>query len=81
VDDPADLLWIKLRQFLGWHVINEEVVPDLGVGIDALLMRLGNPLSEDSRVFRVEEEVDSSEFDVLAGEIPLSTVDLSLLVP
>jgi hypothetical protein len=50
MDDSAYLFWIKLRQLLGWHVVNEEVVPDLRVGVDTLLMGLGDSLGEDSRV-------------------------------
>ena len=81
MNDPADLLWVKLRKLFGWHVVNEEVVSDEGVGVDSLLMSLSNSLGEDSWVLRVEQEVDSGKFNVLASHIPLSTVDSALFVP
>ena len=81
MDDPADLLWIKLRKLLSWHVVNKEVVSDERVSIDSLLVGLGDSLSKDSRILRVEEKVNSRELDVLAGHVPLSAVHSSLFVP
>lgn len=81
MDDSTDLLRIKFREFFWWHVVNEEVVSDLGVSEDSLLMGLSHSLSEDSWVLRVEEKIDSREFNILAGHVPLTAVYCSLLVP
>jgi hypothetical protein len=81
MDDSTDLLWIKFRKFFWWHVVNEEVVSDLGVSEDSLLVGLSHSLSEDSWVFRVEEKVNSREFNILAGHVPLTAIDSSLVVP
>lgn len=81
VDDSADLLWVEFRKLLSWHVVDEEVVSDLRVSIDSLLMSLGNSLGEDSWIFRVEKEVDSSKFEVLTSHIPVTAINGSLLIP
>jgi hypothetical protein len=81
VDDSADLLWVEFRKLLSWHVVDEEVVSDLRVSIDSLLMSLGNSLSEDSWIFRVEKEVDSSKFEVLTSHIPVTAINGSLRIP
>ena len=81
MDDSADLLWVEFRKLLSWHVVDEEVVSDLRVSIDSLLMSLSNSLSEDSWIFRVEKEVDSSKFEVLTSHIPVTAIDGSLLIP
>ena len=60
------LLRVKLRQLQSRHVVDEEVVTNLTVGEDALLVCLGDPLGEDAGVLGVEEQVDASEFTVLA---------------
>ena len=54
MDDTAYLLWIEFRGLIGRHVVNEEVIPNLGVSEDPFLVSLGNSLSEDSRILRVE---------------------------
>lgn len=53
----------------------------MAVSEDALLVSLGDPLREDSRVLTVEEEVYPCEFAVLALlVVPLSCVDVALVV-
>jgi len=42
---------------------------------------LGHSLRKDSGVLRVEEEVDSCQLDLLAGQVPLAAVHCPHLVP
>jgi len=81
VDNTTDLLWIKFRGLVSWHIVHEEVISDLRVSIYSFLVSLCNSLGEDSWVFRIEEEIDSSELNVLTSHVPLATVDGSFVVP
>ena len=57
--NSVDLLSVELRKLLLWHVVDEEVVPNLGVSVYALTVSLCDSLRKNPRVFRVEQEVDS----------------------
>ena len=52
--DSGALLSVRLRELLKRHKVDEEVVPDLGVGVDALRVRLNDSLSKDTWVLGIE---------------------------
>lgn len=66
------------------HHVNEEVVADLRIGIDALGVSLSDSLSENAGVFRVEKQVDASQFGVLTASVtiavPVASVHLAVLL-
>lgn len=80
VDDTILLFGIELGEALLGHEVDEEIVADLGVGVYALAVCLGDSLSEDSWVLRVEEQVDPGELGVLLETVPVASVDLALTV-
>jgi hypothetical protein len=80
VDNAVDLLSVKLRETLLRHVVDEEVIADLGVSVDTLAVGLSDSLSEDTGIFGVEEEVDPGELGVLVETIPVAGVDFALHV-
>lgn len=55
MNDTVHLFSVELRKTLLGHVVNKEVVADLGVGVDALAMGLRNSLGEDTGILGVEE--------------------------
>ena len=78
------LLCIKVSELLHWHKVNEEVVAYLRIGIDSFAVSLGNSLSEDSGIFRVEKKIYPAELHVLSLfnflGVPVPRVFLGLLV-
>jgi len=80
VQNTAHLLGVEFWQLLLRHQVHEEVVSDLGVSIDPLGVSLGDTLRKNTGVLRVEQQVDPGELNVLAGTIPVASVDVSLLV-
>jgi hypothetical protein len=62
------------------HAVNEEVVADLRVGVDALGVGLGHALGENPRVLRVEEQVDPGQLTVLVLAVPVAGVDFALSI-
>ena len=81
MDDSAYLLRVELRELLCWHIIDEKVISNLGIGEDSLLVGLSYSLSKDSWILRVEEEIDPRELNVFASHIPLATVHGSFFIP
>jgi hypothetical protein len=78
--DSGALFSVRFRELLKRHEVDEEVVPDLRISIDALRMRLDHSLGEDTWVLSIEEQVDPGELNVLCRAIPKTTELLSLLV-
>lgn len=74
------MLSVRLGQLFERHEVDEEVVADLRVGVDALSVGLDNALGEDTRVLSIEEKIDSGKLDVLHRSVPMSTELFSLLV-
>lgn len=70
--DAVDLLGVKLWQALGRHVVNEKVVPDLRVRVDALAVGLRDSLREDPGVLGVEQQVDPRQLGVLLEAVPVA---------
>jgi hypothetical protein len=66
VQDAVNLFSVKFWEFLLGHHVDKEVVADLGVSVDTLTVGLSNALGENTWVFRVEEEVDSGQLDVVS---------------
>lgn len=64
MQDATHLLRIEFRKLLLGHKINEEVISNLRVSIDTFTVSLSNTLCKNTRIFGVEEQVDSSEFNV-----------------
>ena len=56
VQDSVDLFSVKLRKLLLWHVVNEEVIPNLRVGVNSLTMSLCDSLCKNSWVLGVEQD-------------------------
>ncbi len=74
------MLAVKLRELLGWHIVDEEVVSYLTVSINTLLMSLGHTLGENAWVFSIEEEVDPGQLAILASAVPDAREDAALAV-
>ena len=83
-ENAGALLVVKLSKLLARHVVDEEVVADLRIGVDALAVSLSDSLGEDAWVLGVEEQVDPGELDVLLLtfdlRVPVAGVDLALLI-
>ena len=62
------------------HVIDEEVVSDLGISINPLAVSLSNSLSKYSGVFRIKKKIDSSELAILFSAIPITSIKLPLFI-
>ena len=77
--DAATLLSVRLRQLLKRHEVDEEVVADLRVSVDALGMGLNDTLSKDTWVLSIEEQVDAGELNVLVSTVPITSEPLRLL--
>jgi hypothetical protein len=58
LQDAGALFGVKLSKLLARHVVDEEVVADLRIGVDALAVCLSDSLGKDAWVFGVEEQVD-----------------------
>jgi len=80
VDDSVDLLSVKLGEALLGHVVDKEVVADLGVSVSALFVGLGYSLGEDTGILGVEEKVNPGELGVLIETVPVASVELTLSV-
>ena len=80
MDDTILLFGVELGEALLGHEVDEEIVADLGVGVYAFAVCLGDSLSEDSWVLRIEEQVDPGELGVLLETVPVASVDLALTV-
>ena len=77
--DTVNLLSIELWELLLGHVVNEEVVANLGIGILTFFMGLSNTLGKDTWILSIHEEVDAGELGVLlVGTIPVTGKDLTL---
>ena len=68
---------VKLRKLLLWHIVDEEIIPNLGVSVNALTMSLCDSLCKNSRVLRVEQEVDSSQLAIFFSAIPVACEKLT----
>ena len=78
--DTRALLSVRLRKLLKRHEVDEEVVADLRVSINALRVGLNNTLGKDARILGVEKQVDASELDVFSRAIPVAAELFALLV-
>ena len=79
--DPACLLGVECWKLLQRHKVNEEVVSDLRVSINALLVSLSHSLSKNSRILSAEQEVDSCQLNIFVGAIvPVTSIDGSFSV-
>lgn len=72
VQNAVYLLSIELWQLLLRHVVDEEVVSDLGISVNALTVCLSNSLGENSGILWVEKEIDSSKFAILFSPVPVA---------
>ena len=77
MQDSVDLFSVKLRKLLLWHIVDEEIIPNLGVSVNALAVSLSDSLREYSRVLRVEQEVDSSQLAIFFSAIPVACEKLT----
>lgn len=81
LENAAHLLSVELGKILLGHIVDEEVIANLRVGIDALGVGLGDTLGKDPGVLRVEEEVDSGQLNVLvAAIVPVAGENLALII-
>lgn len=64
MQDATHLLGIEFGKLLLRHKVNKEVISNLRVSIDTFTVSLSNTLCKNTRIFGVEEQVDSSEFNV-----------------
>jgi len=54
MQNAVNLFSVEFRKLLLGHHIDEEVVADLRISVNALTMCLCNTLSENTRIFRIE---------------------------
>jgi hypothetical protein len=73
------LLGVKLWKLLNRHHVDEKIVTDLAVSVDALTVSLGNPFGKNSWVFAVEQKIDSSQLAILILVliVPVARVNLT----
>jgi hypothetical protein len=64
VQDTTHLLGIEFGKLLLGHKVDKEVVSNLRVSIDTFRVSLGHTLGENTRIFGVEQEVDSGKLNV-----------------
>jgi len=77
VHDAVDLLGVELWQALGRHVVNEKVVADLRVRVDALAVGLRDSLRKDPGVLGVKQQVDARQLGVLLEAVPVAREHLA----
>jgi hypothetical protein len=80
VDNTVDLLSVKFGEALLGHIVDEEVVANLGVGINALAVGLCNSLGKNTGIFGVVKQVDSGKLGVLVETVPVAGENFTLNV-
>ena len=59
-----------------WHVFNVIVVLDQGISVNPACVRCLEPSHKDSRVFCIEENVNTVESAFLLGAFPVALISL-----
>ena len=67
-----DLLCIQFRYLVGWHIVNEVVISDERISISSLFISISYPLSKNSWILSIEQDINSCQFAALFRTVPYS---------